>query len=304
MMITTEDSKTELHSPQMVTTFFQQFLVLYQRNIINLRRDPLALRLQFVQLMAAGLFIGVIFLRLDWSQESIQSRLGILGFMSLGYAFGQIISVAQKFPSQRAIYLRDRSSQLYYTLSYYLAMAFSEFPIQVLLPVIQICIVYWMTNLNNNPTRFLLTTLFSTLFFQVCIAGGIAISAAVSNAAVALAIGPLVAIIWILFAGYFVNFGNIPIFLKWIIWISPVRYAFESYVWLQFDGVTFTCTDAQRLPDGTCPISTGNQVLQNLQFEDADLYLNGGILVLMLIGFHCLGCLFLKLRDKRNQQTK
>jgi hypothetical protein len=154
-----------------------------------------------------------------------------------------------------------------------------------------------MVNLNHSGTRFALTVLFETIFFQVCIAAGIAISAASPNGPVALAVGPLVGVVWVLFAGYFVNITNIPIFLRWLTWISPVRYLFESLVWLQFDGQIFTCEKLQELPNGMCPISDGSQVIANLEFQDANLWLNAFVLLGMLFAFHALGCLFLRLRD-------
>jgi len=50
-------------------------------------------------------------------------------------------------------------------------------------------------------------------------------------------------------------------FLRGINFISPLKYATANMMPYTFRGVTFTCNDSQRLENGECPLSTGEQVL-------------------------------------------
>lgn len=53
-----------------------------------------------------------------------------------------------------------------------------------------------------------------------------------------------------------------PGFLRALNYLSPLKYAAANLVVYTFHGFNFTCTDAQRLADGSCPINTGDEVLE------------------------------------------
>lgn len=54
---------------------------------------------------------------------------------------------------------------------------------------------------------------------------------------------------------------NMPSFLQGVNYLSPLRYAIRNLAPYSLRGITFTCTESQRLPNGECVISTGEQVL-------------------------------------------
>lgn len=54
---------------------------------------------------------------------------------------------------------------------------------------------------------------------------------------------------------------NMPAFLRGVNYLSPLRYAVRNLAPYSLQHIIFTCSDAQRLPDGQCPITTGRQVL-------------------------------------------
>jgi hypothetical protein len=59
--------------------------------------------------------------------------------------------------------------------------------------------------------------------------------------------------------------------MRGINFISPLKYATANMMPYTFRGLTFTCTDAQKLANGECPLSTGEQVLDlyNLNIDPA-----------------------------------
>jgi hypothetical protein len=55
---------------------------------------------------------------------------------------------------------------------------------------------------------------------------------------------------------------DMPSFLQGVNYLSPIRYAVRNLAPYTLRNITFYCKAAQKLPDGTCPITTGKQVLQ------------------------------------------
>jgi hypothetical protein len=54
---------------------------------------------------------------------------------------------------------------------------------------------------------------------------------------------------------------NMPAFLSCINYLSPIRYAIRSLGPYSLRPILFTCDEQQRLPDGSCTINTGYEVL-------------------------------------------
>lgn len=52
-----------------------------------------------------------------------------------------------------------------------------------------------------------------------------------------------------------------PGFLQGVNYLSPIRYAVRNLLPYSLRNIKFHCTAAQRLPDGSCPIASGIQVL-------------------------------------------
>jgi hypothetical protein len=55
---------------------------------------------------------------------------------------------------------------------------------------------------------------------------------------------------------------NMPTFLQGVNYLSPIRYAIRNLAPYSLRQIMFHCTAAQLLPDGTCPINTGIDVLK------------------------------------------
>ena len=55
---------------------------------------------------------------------------------------------------------------------------------------------------------------------------------------------------------------NMPSFLMGVNYLSPLRYAIRNLAPYSLSHIFFTCSATQKLPDGSCPIENGKQVLQ------------------------------------------
>ena len=60
---------------------------------------------------------------------------------------------------------------------------------------------------------------------------------------------------------------DMPAFFRGVNYVSPEKYAAAALTIKTFTNFEFTCTDALRLPDGNCPIQTGQQVLDLFNYH-------------------------------------
>ena len=85
-----------------------------------------------------------------------------------------------------------------------------------------------------------------------------------------------------------------PAFFKGVNYVSPGKYAAAAMAIQTFTDFEFTCTDAQRLPDGSCPIQTGRQVLDLFNYHTS-LASNLGALVAVTVAYRLIAYAVLRL---------
>ena len=85
-----------------------------------------------------------------------------------------------------------------------------------------------------------------------------------------------------------------PAFFKGVNYISPGKYAAASLSIKAFTDFEFTCMDAQRLPDGNCPIQTGREVLDLFNYHTS-LASNIGALVGVTVAYRLIAYVVLRL---------
>lgn len=91
---------------------------------------------------------------------------------------------------------------------------------------------------------------------------------------------------------------NVPSFLEAFNHLSPIKWMIGNLAPYTLRGVTFSCTDMQKLPNGHCPVATGEDALKlyNLNGNAALNLLAVGICAVI---YRMLAFLILKARMTR-----
>lgn len=139
------------------------------------------------------------------------------------------------FPIEREIFVKEYDSGLYHIIPYYLSKLLIDLPLTAFFPMLFTAIVYYAVNLYYPVGNFFLFMLGTVLLSWLATLFGIFIGAIVGDANVAIEIAPMIFVPIILFSGYTTNTENIVAGLKWIEYMSPVRYIFEYFVHNEFD---------------------------------------------------------------------
>ncbi len=90
-----------------------------------------------------------------------------------------------------------------------------------------------------------------------------------------------------------------PGFLEYLNKLNPLGYSVRNMMPYVLRGHTFSCGDDQRLTDGSCAISTGEQVLEIFNLKDVNAPLNLCAVVISAVVYRLLAYAVLKLVKSR-----
>ena len=114
---------------------------------------------------------------------------------------------------------------------------------------------------------------------------------------VALALGPPFMVPLMLFGGFFLKNGSVPVYFQWLRYVSWFMYANEAMSISQWSGVSFNDT-LSPCPDQVCD---GEFILKQMDFEPDHFYRNIACLFALIAGFRFLAYLALLSKTYRNK---
>jgi len=258
-----------------------------------------------------SVLIGLIFLQIPSDQRGVQDREGSLFFISVNGIMLSTMGVLNIFAAEKAVFIREYGSGLYGLPAYFLSRTFVELPFKIIFPIISGSIIYWTIGYQNVASKFLIMLTIMVLLENTGTALGVFVASFFSDIAPALAVVPMLLMPLMIFSGFFVNTATSPIWLRWIKYISPMKYSFVALIKNEFTGLHLHCTPDQQqnaTSSGNsipyCPITSGEQVISLLGFDqEQSIGLNLLILLCMYVGLLFCGYLALWSQVLRRQKS-
>lgn len=153
------------YSRESKATWCEQFLILCRRGLKERRHEYLSC-LRVVQVISTAIIIGLLWWQSDASSpRRVQDQAGLLFFFSVFWAFFPMFTAVFTFPQERAIVAKERSVEMYKLSAYFLARNISDLPLDLLLPIVFLVIVYLMAGLKLRFSVFFQTML--TIFLSI-----------------------------------------------------------------------------------------------------------------------------------------
>lgn len=227
----------------------RQVALLLGRSWKQIRRDKATLVSRASSQLSSAIVFSAIYWKLGMKQSDIQSRLGLIQVSCIGTAMTSLIKTLNVFPQERTIVQRERSRAAYPVISYFASKLAAELPIGALFPAIFGAVVYPCTGLAPEANKFanFIAVLVAESFAAQAL--GLTVGAVAPSTSAALAIGPAVMLVSIVFGGLFVNVDGVPKPLRWIPKTSLIKHAFEGACINELTGLEFDCgTDRQGRP--------------------------------------------------------
>ncbi|KIV85835.1 hypothetical protein PV11_01490 [Exophiala sideris] len=275
--------------------FARALSLLLRRELTNITRQPV------LAMGRVSLFIGVAFILLCYATPlkhdyySVQSRMGCVQQITALYFVGMLNAIAL-YPAQRELFYREDEDDLYSLEAFFVSYSILEIPIEVLSALLFGVISVLGVGFPRTPS---LVFIFAFNAFCVVNCGeslAIILLTFISHAGLAVSLCCILISISVHLTGIIAI--TIPAFLGALNYVSPLKWLIGNLTPYSLRGLTFTCTEAQRLPNRQCPIETGQQVLELYhQDHNAPMYL--AILAGVTVGYRLLAYVVLKARRTR-----
>jgi hypothetical protein len=235
--------------------WWRQFRLLFKRAWMQAFRDGPTNKVRARMSVASAIIFGSVFWRMGKTQTSIQDRMGLLQVTAINTAMAALTKTVGVFPKERAIVDRERAKGSYALGPYLSSKLLAEIPIGAAFPLIFGSILYPMSKLHPTFSRFAKFCGIVTVESFAASAMGLTVGAMAPTTEAAMALGPSLMTVFIVFGGYYVNPDNTPVIFRWIPKVSLIRWAFQGLCINEFKGLQF---EQQHSYD----IQTGEQALE------------------------------------------
>ncbi len=227
-------------------------------------RDPMGLSTSWIEAALMGLVVGLVFLQLPESLAGIRSRqaacytaVGLQGYLFVMFEVYRLSVI------EMPVFDREHSEGVVGVLPFLLSYRFSHFFLEdIIVPLIFSTMTYWLMGLAQTAERFLIyfAVVLMSHLTSVTFAA-LAVSVA-RDFATATLLANLSYTVHTFACGFFIQADTIPIWLRWLKWISQVVRAvpangigrfiadIEIVLWLYCCGVQRVPRSILRLPFG------------------------------------------------------
>ncbi|KAK6126495.1 hypothetical protein DH2020_039768 [Rehmannia glutinosa] len=247
----------------------EQYSILFWRGLKERRHDYFSW-LRITQVLATATILGLLW----WQSGSnnpneLQDQAGLLFFIAVFWGFFPVFTAIFTFPQERAMLSKERAADMYRLSAYFMARTTSDLPLDLILPVLFLLVVYFMAGLRMNVGSFFLTIVTVFLYYSRsgtgasywCYTDGFE-----EGDNVGLCHSNDLHVGW----GFFVK--NVPVFISWLRFLSFNYHTYKLLLKVQYQHISHSINGVK--------IDNG--------------YKEIGVLVAMVIGYRFLAYLSLR----------
>lgn len=217
--------------------YSSQFSVVLRRTFLNYWRNVAYNWIRTFVLALNGLLFGILFYDIAEDATDVAGVLSAISLVFLAVGFAAVSNYSSVLPvmsKERAIYYRERSSNMYASWIYSLSLTIVEIPFSIFLLLFFVCIYYFLGGFSTDAGVFFHYIFIHFLSTLTLIYLGMFFSAAFPDVETAQIFGSVFITMFFLFGGVFISKPEIPDGWIWFYYINPVAYATNVMASLQF----------------------------------------------------------------------
>ncbi|KAJ9143354.1 ABC transporter CDR4 [Pleurostoma richardsiae] len=229
-----------LKSPY-ILTYSQQVRLCIWRGFRRLRADPSMTVMMGVGNMIMALITSSLYYNLGSNTGSFYGRAVVLFMAILFNAFSSMLEIMTLY-AQRPIVEKQSRYAFYHPSAESYASVLVDMPVKIINTVSFNLVFYFMTHLNREPGPFFFYLL--VVFLVVLAMSGIFRSIASLSRSEQQAMIPasVMLLALLIFTGFVVPVDYMLGWCRWINYLNPVAYGYESLMVNEFHGRNFSCS--------------------------------------------------------------
>jgi len=286
------------------TSFWEQFYLLFRRGF---KQHIMGAFQQLFVFVVISVLCTIVWWQRGYLGSDVNDRVGLLFFLALNTFVMPIFDSMAIMNNEKLVVRKERSSGMYRLSSYFLSRSAAHLPLDLIVPVISACIVYWATNLNDKVSRFFVYVSFHFLGQGAAHSLGMVFGAAFERPENASLVILLFFFVSVIMGGFYVSLEKVPAWFRWVRFISIIKYLMDALLINEFDDPDHTFKVKQTIqsdsaspsPNGGGGFVTGKHILakSNLIFDELWAYVL--VLVGIAIVFHILSYFILRRTTSR-----
>ncbi|KAI8628388.1 ABC transporter ABCl1 [Xylariaceae sp. FL1651] len=223
-------------------SYMQQVKLCLWRGWLRLKGDPGITIGSLIGNFIMSLIVGSVFYNLQPITASFFQRGSLLFFACLLNAFASALEILTLY-AQRPIVEKHARYALYHPSAEAVSSMLCDLPYKVLNAIVFNTSLYFLTNLRREPGAFFFFLLFS--FVTVLVMSMIFRTLASSSRTLSQALVPAAILILdlVIFTGFVIPIDYMLSWCRWLNYLDPLAYAFESFMVNEFSGRDFQCTE-------------------------------------------------------------
>lgn len=296
-----QSKKARPHS-SFTVNFGMQVRYIMSRNIQRTKSDPSISIFSILGNTVMGLIVSSVFYNLPSTTSSFYYRTAAMFFAVLFNAFASILEIFSLYEA-RPIVEKHKTFALYHPSADAMASILTELPTKIVTCLAFNLVLYFMVNFRRDAGHFffyMLIAFSSTLTMSHLFR---CIGAATKTLSQAMSPASLLLLILTVFTGFVIPTPKMLGWCRWINYLDPIAYCFESMLVNEFHGREFECSqyipsggDYPTLGDGIiCSVvgaDAGAKVVQGAEYlrisyryENANKWRNFGIVIAFAVFF-------------------
>lgn len=243
---------------------------------LDVLRAPTLLALHLLCATLLGLMVGFVYYQQSTNTAGAQNRVGAIFFAMNLFAFLAVSAIDAVQP-ERLVVERELSRHCYRPWLYALTKLTADALLLRILPGCLFCtLFYWLMGLRTSAAAF--TTFLFVFCCYNCLVGAMSLACAtiMGSPGKAVVLLNLLLLVFVLFSGFLANKASIPWALRWLCYISPIRFTWEALVVNELEPLMlqFSSPDLPPVPDVSGRVFLGLLGVDHRQLSTNIIVLN------------------------------